>query len=69
MSGFSQSENIQPKRLGNKSKPQIIKERMEELKNIITDLSKELQQLKLRINPFVPVATDIYSRPAHINTG
>ena len=53
---------------GNKSKPQIIKERMEELKNIITDLSKELQQLTLRINPFVPVATDIYSR-VQVNTG
>ena len=49
--------------MSGKSKPQIIKDRMEELKNIITDLSKELQQLKLRINPFVPVATDIYSRP------
>ena len=46
------------------SKPQMIKERMEQVKNTIHDLSKELQQLKLRINPFIPVATDIYSRPA-----
>ena len=42
----------------------MIKERMEQVKNTIHDLSKELQQLKLRINPFIPVATDIYSRPA-----
>ena len=45
------------------SKPQMLKERLENIKSTIQDLSKELQQLKLRINPFVPVATNIYSRP------
>ena len=45
-------------------KAQNLKERMEQVKNTIHDLSKELQQLKLRINPFIPVATDIYSGPA-----
>ena len=44
------------------SKPQMLKERLEQIKNTIHDLSKELQQLKLRINPFIPVATDIYNR-------
>ena len=43
-----------------KSKQQMIKERMEQVKTTIHDLSKELQQLKLRVNPFIPVATDIY---------
>ena len=43
-----------------KSKQQMIKERMEQVKATIHDLSKELQQLKLRINPFIPVDTEIY---------
>ena len=46
------------------TKPQILKDRMEQIKSTIHDLSKELQQLKLRINPFIPVATDVYNRPA-----
>ena len=49
---------------GSKTKPQMLKERLENIKSTIHDLSKELQQLKLRINPFIPVATDIYNRPA-----
>ena len=40
----------------------MLKERMEHIKNTIHDLSNELQQLKLRINPFIPVATNIYTR-------
>ena len=49
---------------GVQSKAQKLLEHMEQVKATIHDLSKELQQLKLRINPFIPVATAIYSRPA-----
>ena len=42
------------------SKAQKLKDHMEQVKTTIHDLSKELQQLKLRVNPFIPVATDIY---------
>ena len=57
----SQSEHQVSERLSErKSKQQIVRERMEQVKTTIHDLSKELQQLKLRVNPFIPVATDIY---------
>ena len=46
-----------------KGEAQKLLDHMEQLKNAIHDLSNELQQLKLRINPFIPVATSIYTRP------
>ena len=48
--------------LGAENKAQKLLDHMEQLKNTIHDLSNELQQLKLRINPFIPVATSIYTR-------
>ena len=51
-----------------KAQAQKLLDHMEQLKNTIHDLSKEFQQLKLRINPFIPVATNIYTRPAQSNT-
>ena len=43
-----------------KCKQQLLLEKMDELKVKMNNLTNEFNQLKLQINPFVPVATDIY---------
>ena len=47
-----------------KSKQQLLQEKMDELKVRMNNLTNQFNQLKLQINPFVPVATDIY-KPIH----
>ena len=44
-----------------KCKQQLLLEKMDELKVKMNNLTNKFNQLKLQINPFVPVATDIYS--------
>ena len=43
-----------------KCKQQLLQEKMDELKVRMNDLTNQFNQLKLQINPFIPVATDIY---------
>ena len=43
-----------------KCKQQLLQEKMDELKAKMDNLTNQFNQLKLQINPFIPVDTDIY---------
>ena len=47
-----------------KCKQQSLQQKMDELKAKMDNLTYEFNQLRLQINPFVPVATSIY-KPIH----